>query len=71
MTDELCRKCGGSMMDKLFCEECKEATQRICTKCESKTDERIHFHGLYQKASLGLLIVGHEIYDWFPTLSVA
>jgi len=59
------------MADKLFCTECNEATQKICTKCDYKTDERIHIHDLYQKTSLGLLAVGFQALDLFPTISLA
>jgi len=71
VTDELCRKCGADMIDKLFCTECNEATQKICTKCDYKTDERIHMHGLYQKTSLGLFAVGFQALDLFPSISLA
>jgi len=59
------------MIDKLFCTECNEATQKICTKCDYKTDEHIHMHNSYQKASFGLLAVGFQALDLFPSISLA
>ena len=71
MADDLCRKCGASMINKSFCTECNEVIQKICTKCEYKTDERIHTHNLYQKTSLGLFAVGFQVLDLFPRISLA
>jgi hypothetical protein len=59
------------MADKLFCSHCNEVIQKICTKCDYKTDERIHIHDLYQKTSLGLFAVGFQALDLFPTISLA
>jgi len=71
VADELCRKCGAPMADKISCLECNEVIQKTCTKCEYKTDERIHIHDLYQKTSLGLFAVGFQALDLFPIISLA
>ena len=42
MPNQLCGKCGGSLVASFFCAECKSSIQKMCSKCGLKIVE--HFH---------------------------
>ncbi len=46
--DELCRKCGESLLEFSFCVRCKQSIQRMCGVCERMTDEQYHQDCAYQ-----------------------
>ena len=52
MHDELCRKCGGMLINWSLCSECRKPVKRICLECGSYTDEVIHNMCFYQVESI-------------------
>lgn len=47
MPDESCRTCGGELILHSRCSECRKATQRICKKCYTMTEQEYHQNCLH------------------------
>ena len=46
MPDESCRVCGGLLISRSLCSECKKVIQRVCRICGVKTEEQFHYECL-------------------------
>jgi len=46
MPDESCRVCGGVLISRSLCSECKKVIQRVCRICGVKTEEQFHYECL-------------------------
>ncbi|GFN40303.1 MAG: hypothetical protein YK1309IOTA_1590002, partial [Marine Group I thaumarchaeote] len=43
MRIDSCRKCGITLQEFQACSKCRKAIKFICPKCNSVSDEQIHF----------------------------
>lgn len=44
MPDEYCRTCGGELVNRTLCSDCKKSTQKICSVCNRITPLQLHNH---------------------------
>ncbi len=52
MPDESCRMCGGTLIKRTLCAECREVISLICANCGTQTQEQFHDYCFYQVESI-------------------
>ena len=52
MPDEYCRTCGGELVNRILCSDCRKSTQKICRICNRITHLQLHNHGITNALSV-------------------